>query len=80
MVTNAMTHSVHFIICRTPVYLIKLKPFSTFQTSSDIITEVVRDIMENKKQGGFLESMKILIISHDISFHKMYSIIRYFKI
>ncbi|KAL5019345.1 hypothetical protein ScPMuIL_005067 [Solemya velum] len=42
------------------------------ETSSDMITEVVRDIVASQRDGGFLQSMKILVISHDISFHILY--------
>ncbi|XP_060565722.1 testis-expressed protein 47-like [Ruditapes philippinarum] len=39
-----------------------------FQTSSDMILEVVRDIIKTQKEeDGFLEQAKILIVSHDVS-------------
>ncbi|WAQ96143.1 TEX47-like protein [Mya arenaria] len=51
------------------VYIGKLRDNvgDRMDTSSDMITEVMKDIMhEQRTEDGFLEDAKILIISHDI--------------
>ncbi|XP_052820173.1 testis-expressed protein 47-like isoform X2 [Mya arenaria] len=52
----------------TGLLLVYLKHIvHVLETSSDMITEVMKDIMhEQRTEDGFLEDAKILIISHDI--------------